>query len=229
MNPTKDELLARVKDHEDNFTERKPEGASASELRRTVVAFANSVPDGRTAVLYIGVEDRGKVSGVENSDKLQKTLRSICDGDCYPPVKTTTEVLRIDDKAVVAVVIGPSDNRPHFSGPAFVRRGSESVAASDEMFAELLTMRLSKPGQILKLREHPIITVIARKELGSTQHISDSMYRARHDCRVEDCTSEYVRLYDIGQSRKLTEPLENVTISYDEERHRPMLIVQARR
>ena len=223
-----EELVARLKDHEDNFIERKTEGAGTSEFRKTIVAFANSVPEGRTAILYIGVEDRGRVTGVNNTDKLQKTIRSICDTDCYPPVRFTSEVVAVDGKNILAVIVGPTDKRPHFSGPAFVRKGSESVNASDEMFEELLTMRLSKPGQLLRLRGQAITVIAKQKELGSTQHISDSMYRARHECQIEECTSVYVRLYDIGQSRKLSEPLENVTISYDEERHRPMLIVQPR-
>lgn len=44
---TTDELLRRVGDHEDNFIERKPEGASPAELRQTPCAFANTVPEGR--------------------------------------------------------------------------------------------------------------------------------------------------------------------------------------
>ncbi len=63
------ELLARLRQPEDNFTERKSEGAaSRAELRKTLVAFANSVPEGRTAVLYIGVDDDGTPMGVSNPD-----------------------------------------------------------------------------------------------------------------------------------------------------------------
>ena len=51
---TREELLKRLKDHEDNFTERKLEGAKSAELRKTLVAFANSVPEGRLAILFIG-------------------------------------------------------------------------------------------------------------------------------------------------------------------------------
>jgi predicted HTH transcriptional regulator len=50
-----DELLARLNSKEDNFTERKPEGAGTYEFRKTIVAFANSLPDNQTGVLFIGV------------------------------------------------------------------------------------------------------------------------------------------------------------------------------
>ena len=61
-------LLIRLRDHEDGFTERKQEGAASAsaELRKTLVAFANSVPEGKTAILFIGVSDTGAPLGVKN-------------------------------------------------------------------------------------------------------------------------------------------------------------------
>ena|SRR5260370_41689791 len=52
------ELLARLGEV-DNFTERKPKGAKRDELRRTIVAFANSVSEAQSGVLYIGVLNDG--------------------------------------------------------------------------------------------------------------------------------------------------------------------------
>ena len=46
---TPDDLLAMMRKHEDNFVEHKPEGVSRAELRQTVSAFANTVPEGRSA------------------------------------------------------------------------------------------------------------------------------------------------------------------------------------
>src|ERR1700737_3512877 len=63
------DLLRLVGNHEDNFVERKPESVSKAELRQTVCAFANSVPQNREAVLFVGIEDRaGAVLGVKNTD-----------------------------------------------------------------------------------------------------------------------------------------------------------------
>lgn len=39
-------LLTRLTTAEDNLVERKPEGVNRFELRRAVVALANSTPDG---------------------------------------------------------------------------------------------------------------------------------------------------------------------------------------
>ncbi len=62
-----DDLMSRLGD-EDGFVERKTEAAAnAQEIRKTLVAFANSVPQGKTAVFYIGVDNDGAVVGVTNN------------------------------------------------------------------------------------------------------------------------------------------------------------------
>ncbi len=70
---TPSDLLERLNDNEDGFTERKTEAAKPLEFRQTLVAFANSVPEGQLAVLFIGVANNGKVVGVTNSDSLQRS------------------------------------------------------------------------------------------------------------------------------------------------------------
>ena len=220
-----DALIARLKNHEDNFVERKPEGANSAEIRQTAVAFANTVPPEMPGVLFLGVHNDGQIQGVGNPDKLQKTIREQCERVCYPPVAFTAEVLQVEGKAVLAVVVPSSKNRPHFSGPAYVRRGSESVAASPELFDELIASRNGKVAAILRMRGAPITVICVQHILGSTEKIADTRYRTRSDCVVESCDSHIVRMRDIGSNRRVTEPLEKVTVSFDEERYRPMLVV----
>jgi len=220
------EAYERLHALEDGFTERKLEGANAAELRRTLVAFANAVPEGRTAILYVGVGNDGKIVGVAKTDSCQKTIRRIAEKECYPPIDVTSEVVSVSGKNVVAVHVRPSTKRPHFAGLAYIRHGSESVEASEELYEELIASRNTTAGAILRLKDQ-IVTVIAeKKELGSTKYLGDSAYRARHECKVLGCTGHYVRLEDISSFRHLTEPLANVTVMYDEDRHRPMLLVQ---
>ena len=115
-----------------------------------------------------------------------------------------------------------------FQGPVYVRRGFQSITASEEVFNELLTCRLAKPAEILK-RKGSIITVIVRgKELGNTKILGDPGYRARHECRVEACTAHAVRLSDSATGKYVSEPLENITISFDDEQERLMLVVRER-
>ena len=55
------DIWSRLSDGESNFVERKQSAASTDEIRRTIVAFANSVPVGDEAVLFIGVKDDGTI------------------------------------------------------------------------------------------------------------------------------------------------------------------------
>jgi hypothetical protein len=223
---TPDELLKLIGNHEDNFVERKPEGVATSELRQTVGAFANSVPEGRVAVLFIGIHDKtGDVLGVGNTDPLQKRIREVCHGDCYPPINYSSEVLTVNEKKVVAVVIPPSKEKPHFTGPAYVRVGSESPKASPQQYEELILSRNDKAREILK-HKNDVFTVLGISyKLGSNKPLHDGAYRESRECRIEACTGHLVTLSDITSGRHFSEPLAHVTISYDHEKWRPMLMV----
>lgn len=223
------ELRNRISTFEDNFTERKLEGAKPAELRRTLVAFANSVPDGRTAVLFLGVRNDGTIKGVSNPDQLQKKIREIAEHDCYPKILYSVEAGTISGRTVLAIEVLPSSEKPHFAGPAYIRVGSESVIASKEKYEELIASRHSLAGALLKLKRH-VITLEAPSIGGLAILVNrgDSRYRERYSCRILDCTPHYVRLDNIGSGARISEPLENITLAYDEERHRPMIIVQPR-
>lgn len=169
------ELLDRLVDHEDSFVERKPEG---EDLKRTIVAFANSVPLGREAVIYVGIGNDGKVLGVNNTDSLQKKIHKFCRDQAYPPIQFTTEILRIENKPILAVVIPPSPVKPHFAAPGYIRRGSESIVASPELFNELITSRTAKAAELLRYM-HQVVTVFTQKgRLGAYRSGDRSEYLA---------------------------------------------------
>jgi hypothetical protein len=161
---------------------------------------------------------------VSNPDQLQKTVREVCEQDCYPPIIFSTEVLPVDGKFVVAVVIPPSIDKPHFSGPAFVRKGSESVTASREMFEELIISRTDKCAAILRNKGKVVTVITQQHHLGETKVITGNS-RERYDCRIESCDAHVLHLVDIGTDRQISEPLQNVTVSYDNKRYRLMLII----
>lgn len=224
---TKDQLLALLGNHEDNFVERKPEGVAPGELRQTVCAFANSLPEGRAGVLFIGIHDKtGEVIGVGNPDQLQKRVRDAAQSDCFPPIDYTAEVLTVDDKAVVAVVVPFSKARPHFSGPAYVRVGSESPKASPQQYEELILSRNDKAREILRHRNGVFTVLGIGYKLGSNRPLPDKAYREMRECLLLECTAHLVTLEDIAQGDRFSEPLLNVTINYDHKKSRPMLMVK---
>ena len=218
------ELLQRLRDAEDNFTEFKAESARQGDLKRTLVAFANCVEESREGVLFIGVADDGSPLGVKNPDSLQKKIRDICKRQCYPPINFQSEVLPAEGKTIVAVVVRDSKKRPHFAGPAYVREGSVSVIASEEVFEDLITSRTDTGRAILK-HKGEIITVLAHgKRLGIPERVPN--LRSAHTCRVEACNPHYVTLFDCDAKQMVTEPLENITVSLDQKRSRFQLDVE---
>jgi hypothetical protein len=224
------ELLSRLRNPEDNYTERKPERAGTDDFRRTLIAFANSVPQNQTAVLFIGVSDRGEILGITNPESTQKTVREICEQKCYPRIHVSCTVLTIDEgpkgRHVVAVEIPASIKGPHFAGPAYVRVGAESIKVTEEAYADLFARRCDKVRQLLEWKQQVISVVVRGKKLGSTVPLHDPDYRAVYECKVTECTPHYVRLSLLGYGQMCSEPLENVRISWDDARYRPMLIVQ---
>ena len=224
---TRSEVVSRIENPEGPLLERKPSGVGAREVRRTVVAFANSVIAPDEAVLFIGVRDDGLVEGCADTDKTQKMIRDVCDKQCYPPIAFRIEIIP-ERQNVVAVIIPPSDKRPHFTGQAFVRRGSESVAASAEIFDELIYSRNSKAAKLIEFKNKrtQVRAIGLGHRLGETRLSADSHHREAADCWVLDCNAQSVRLEKAGSQVRFSEPLENITLSYDEEKWCPVLVIK---
>ena len=222
-----DELLRLINNHEDNFVERKSEGVRDAEIRQTVSAFANAVPTGREAVLFIGIHDKtGDVIGVVNPDQLQKRIREACHADCYPPIQYSSEVLMVQGKPVVAVVVPPSATKPHFTGPAYMRVGSESTKASAQQYEELILSRTDKAREILKHKNDVFTVRGIGYKLGSNKPLPEAGYKEMRECRIEACTGQIVTLSDISAGLRFSEPLEHVIVTHDHEKYRPMLLVR---
>lgn len=218
MELTRSEIAHMIGQPEGPLVERKPPRVNAREIRQTVVAFANTVSGSDEAVLFIGVRDDGTVEGCGDTDAMQKTVRDVCDRQCYPAIAFRIEIFS-EHRNVIAVVIPPSQNRPHFAGTAYVRRGSESVAAPDEVFNELVHSRNSKAGMLLEYKKrHTICRVI-----GLGYGLDEVM-----QCKVFECNAQYVRLDRIDGTRGMfSAPLENITIRRDEEKWCPEITVRA--
>lgn len=212
--------------HEDNFVERKSDAVKDAELRQTASAFANTVPEGREAVLFIGVHDRtGEVIGVRNPDALQKRIRNVCENDCYPPIAYSTDVISIGDHVVVAIVFPASRHKPHFTGPAYVRVGSESKKASASQFDELLHSRVDKCRELLRYKNTVVTVRGIGYRLGTHKPLRDVNYVEHMECHVEDCTPHLLKLHNIASGTHFSEPLGSVTIVYDDQKARPMLLI----
>lgn len=124
---------------EDNLLERKLE-SDLKDLQKTLVAFANSVKPDHVATIFIGERNDNTVVGVTDPDSIQKRVRKECE-NVYPEISWRSKVYEKDGKYCVRVEIEYSGDTPHFAGPAWVRRGSSTEKATEEMFQRLIDIR----------------------------------------------------------------------------------------
>jgi hypothetical protein len=221
------DLIKRLCDHEDSFVERKLEG---DDLKKSIVAFANSVPADKEGIIFVGIRNDGKEDGIRNPDALQKKIHKICKDDCFLPIHFTTEILRRSDTVILlAITITASLARPHFAGPAFIRQGSKSVVASEALYEDLITSRNSKARELLRYKGQSVTIVTQKPLLGrplfATISAGTSLYKDTytHTCRVEAVTPFFVKFKG---DRYFSEPIQNIEISYDDKQDRPLLIVR---
>ena len=219
------ELLSRVREFEDGFTERKPESASDGEIRETLVAFSNTVPPGRTAALFIGVGDDGQILGLSNPDSRQKKITRVCDRECYPPIPYQCEVFFVEDKAVLAVIVPESFQRPHFAGGAFIRHGSVNVQATEEEYDQLILTRVDKCREILRHKNSEWYVRSYRRQLEEPEELERGM-SAGANCRIEAVNPFYVRFRRTDSNTLFSVELAAISLLWHDKTNRPMAVVR---
>ena len=221
------ELIRLLKNSESHWVERKPPGVNDEKICNTLVAFANSVSEGQHAVLFIGVSDDGKLQGVENADQKQKDVTRISEQRCYPPVKCKPTAIRVDDVELVAVVIGASCDRPHFSGHAYIRKGSESKKASPELFEAMIASRNDKV-KVLVAERNQVLSVAWKStdELpsGFTANITSTNWLMQQ-CVIIGCDPHTLELEDATNGKRAHIPLEWVAFGKDDQNSKRRLYV----
>jgi hypothetical protein len=216
-------LLKLTTTFEDSFVERKT-SSDAQDWIKTAVGFANSAPVGYPAILFIGVRDDGAIEGGTNLDSLQKTLSHKFTA-IYPPLYYWPKVLEQNGKQFLAVIVPGSDIRPHFAGPSYVRRGSQTMVASEEQFAELIAVRSEKSREILKWKNKPITMHKINPE-----NVMHSLGRVGHTQAmfVKDCNQFYVTLAEseLEGATHRSHALRSVDISFDHRERRLALDIR---
>jgi hypothetical protein len=203
---------------EDHLLERKTE-RSLKDLRRTAVAFANSVRPGHIASILIGESNDGSVPGVTNPDEMQKKVRSEFD-EIYPPIEWRQVVYEKSGKSCVKIEIEYSGETPHFGDAAWIRRGSETIKASDEILQQLIELRSSKVRELSQW-------------LGKTVTVSWSMPVAavavvnwgKFPCDIAKVNQFFVTFKPWNESRDKSEPVQWLDLSWDDENNRLQIYV----
>ena len=132
---TQVELTALMREIESDRVERKRSAADRSGIRRNLCAFANDLPGRETpGVIFIGVEDDGRCSGLQIDDRLLRDLAGMRDdGNILPLLSITVEKRRLDGCEVAVVTVQPSRDTPvRYMGRAWIKVGPTVREASPE-------------------------------------------------------------------------------------------------
>ena len=215
---------------EDGLLERKVE-SDLRDLLKTLVAFANSVRPGHTAIILIGEKDDGTIAGVTNPDNIQKKVREECE-KIYPDIIWQSKIYEKNGKHCVRVEIEYSGETPHFGGPAWVRRGSTTIKASDEVFQRLIELRLEKVrelskwvGQQISVRGDESNMPPNRPSIfGDYQRVYSHRWKFSSTATILSVNAFWVAI-EKEDGKRVSEPIEKLMLSFDFENDRLMLIV----
>lgn len=194
------ELLARLRNFEDPFVERKVDG-DLKDCLKTAVAFANTLPNEMPGVLFIPVKNDGTVKPGVDLDLLQRKISDKL-ADAYPPLSYFQRIIVADDIPLVAVIVGGSSERPHFSGPAFVRDGSKTVQASRQQFDLLVARRQSVVEELRRWIGKVVSYVVVRPP-----NMGGPRIHNRYEATVVECNQWYVTLeYQRATETRIVRP-----------------------
>jgi len=202
------DILLRLTNTEDSTVERK----TANDYRdclKTAVAFSNSLPVDDPGIICVGVRDNGTVEDNINLESLQNKVSAEI-RKVYPAIYPQMKALKdARGKDFLAVIVRGSLERPHFSGPSYVRDGEQTKEASESQFTRLIAERTSKVREILKWRGKPITFLVLSS---GSRHLSTGSTSVQI---VVDCNQFFVTLRSGAAQGDQSFSLSDIDIMHD--------------
>lgn len=115
------------------------------DLKKEVVAFANT--DGGT--IYIGVQDNGKIIGLDNADFVMQQIPNAIRDSIRPDISmfTNIELVQKGDKNIIRLTVNQGTKKPYYlsdkgikSSGVYVRSGTASAPASEKAIRTMIKM-----------------------------------------------------------------------------------------
>jgi ATP-dependent DNA helicase RecG len=138
------ELEALLGDLESDRVERKATFTDKEKICRTICAFANDMPGHkRPGVLFIGVDDTGRPTGLRVTDELLREPGGIrSEGKIQPLPALTVSKETFGQKDVMVVLVQPAQGTPvRYDGRTWVRVGPRLALATPEEERRLVERR----------------------------------------------------------------------------------------
>jgi len=135
------ELLERIANGEDSFTQFKREAIKSKELAKEFVAFSNA----EGGIIIFGIVDKtGEIVGLTKNEveEIGQLIGNTANENVKPPIHPLMQNISIDDKRLIVVTIKNGVNKPYAtsSGEYYIKSGSDKKKISHEelrrLFAE---------------------------------------------------------------------------------------------
>jgi len=134
------ELIERISNGEDSYTQFKVQAISSKDLAKEFVAFSNS----QGGVIIFGVADDGEIKGLDTKqiELLGQLIGNVANDNVKPPIHPLIQNISIGDKKLVVVFIENGISKPYStsSGDYYIKSSSDKKKISQDelrrLFAE---------------------------------------------------------------------------------------------
>ena len=124
------ELIERISNGEDSYTQFKEKIINSKELAEEFVAFSNS----EGGVIIFGVSDNGTIKGLDNQfiEIIGQLVGNVANENVKPPIHPKTKNISIDGKKLIIVSISQGVNKPYAtsSGDYYIKSSSDKKKIS---------------------------------------------------------------------------------------------------
>jgi len=151
---TRRQLFQLIDSGEGLKIEFKRKFSTFEKMAKEMIAFANT----KGGEILIGVEDNGKIKGIESEKEIAELIQITSAKYCQPPVSYSIDFVDLNEKDVAVIKIKESDLKPHRlqdylpyldlnKAQVYVRVRDKSLLASKEM---IKLLQISIKGESLK-------------------------------------------------------------------------------
>ena len=131
------ELIERISNGEDSYTQFKEQAVSAKELAKEFVAFSNA----EGGILIFGVADNGEIIGlnVDEIESLGQLVGNVANENVKPPIHPLVQNMSIDDTKLIVVFIKDGISKPYAtaSGDYYIKSSSDKKKISQDELRRL--------------------------------------------------------------------------------------------
>lgn len=161
---------------------------NASEMAKEIAALANT----KGGFLFIGVDDDGKIVGVQRPDSIIQRVTGVVRQSCDPPLHPQMQAESIQGKTVIVIQVQRSGTPVAVNGKFYIRVGTSVVPATSRDLTKLLVRSLLERIDLLDMITGPF-EGFAPENLMAPQGKSAISSEIEQS---EDIETERIRLYE---------------------------------